>query len=122
LNEGLAPQFALVKEGTVLKLPGNKEHKAEEAAPLGHYAKQLLGRADKATLLFDLNEKQLEPPQTLPAGTKLKLPPHNAPALLLFALLMGFLTLVGLGWLLQAPPSEGGNEPGSSEHSYDKES
>lgn len=122
LNEGLAPQFAVVKEGRVLKLPGNKEHKAEEAATLGHYAEQLLGSADKATLLFDLNEKQLEPPRTFPAGTKLKLPQHNAPALLLFALLMGFLALVGLGWLLQAPATEKGDEPGSSEPSYDKES
>jgi putative OPT family oligopeptide transporter len=122
LNEGLAPQFAVVKEGTVLKLPANKEHMAEESATLGHYAEQLLGRADKATLLFDLNEKQLEAAKTLPAGTKLKLPQHNAPALLLFALLMGFLTLVGLGWLLKPPPAEGGNVPASSEPAYDIES
>jgi putative OPT family oligopeptide transporter len=122
LNEGLAPQFAVVKEGTVLKLPANKEHMAEESATLGHYAEQLLGRADKATLLFDLNKKQLEAAKTLPAGTKLKLPQHNAPALLLFVLLMGFLTLVGLGWLLQAPPSEEGKEPASNGPAYDIES
>jgi hypothetical protein len=122
LNEGLAPQFASVKEGTVLKLPGNKEHKAEVAASLGHYAEQLLGSADKATLLFDLNEKQIEPAKAFPAGTKLKLPQHNAPALLLFGLLMLFLTLVGLGYLLQAPATERGSEPVPSENPYDNES
>ncbi|HEV2947095.1 MAG TPA: oligopeptide transporter, OPT family [Gemmataceae bacterium] len=122
LNEGLVPQFATVKEGTVLKLPGNKEHTAEQTATLGTYAEKLLGSADKATLLFDLNEKQLEAAKTLPAGTKLKLPQHNAPALLLFALLMGFLTLVGLGWLLKPPPSEGGTVPASPEPAYDMES
>jgi len=122
LNEGLVPQFATVKEGTVLRIPGNKEHTAEQTATLGTYAEKLLGSADKATLLFDLNEKQVEPAKNLPAGTKLKLPQHNAPALLLFALLMGFLTLVGLGWLLQAPPSEGGKEPASNGPAYDIES
>jgi putative OPT family oligopeptide transporter len=122
LNEGLVPQFATVKEGTVLKLPGNKEHTAEQTATLGTYAEKLLGSADKATLLFDLNEKQVEPAKTLPAGTKLKLPQHNAPALVLFGLLMVFLTLVGLGWLLQAPPAEPGNGQASSETAYDIES
>jgi putative OPT family oligopeptide transporter len=117
LNEGLTPQFAIVKEGTNIKLPGNKEHRAEESGTLGHYAEQLLGSADKATLLFDLNEKQIEPARNFPAGTKLKLPQHDAPALLLFALLTGFLTLVGVGWLLQAPATEKGIEPGSSEDS-----
>jgi hypothetical protein len=37
-------------------------------------------------------------------------------------LLMGFLTLVGLGWLLKPPPSGGGNVPASSEPAYDIES
>ena len=122
LNEGLVPQFATVMEGAVLKLPGNKEHTAEQTATLGTYAEKLLGSADKATLLFDLNEKQVEAAKTLPAGTKLKLPQHNAPALILFGLLMVFLTLVGLGWLLQAPAAEPRNGQASSETAYDIES
>jgi putative OPT family oligopeptide transporter len=127
LNEGLATQFAVVKEGMVLKLPGNKEHRAEETATLGHYAEKLLGSADKATLIWDLNQKQLQALMQntsirIPAGTKVKLPQHNTPALLLFALLIAFLALVGLGWLLQTPSSEMRNEPDSSEAAYDKES
>jgi len=122
LNEGLAPQYATVAERTVLKLPGNKTHQAEQSEFLRHYADQLLGSADKATLIFDLNEDQLKPPTTLPAGTKMKLPQHNAPALLLFAVLMVFLTLVGLGWLLQSSPAEKGDTPPASQHLPDAES
>jgi hypothetical protein len=101
LNEGLVPQYAWVPKGTVLKLPGNRTHSAEESAYLSHYAEQLVGEADKATLLFDLNEDQLKPPKTLPAGAALKLPQHSTPALLAFGVLVLFLVLVGLGWLLQ---------------------
>jgi len=79
-----------------------------------------LGSRDKATLIFDLNEKQLaanlqNTSWRISAGTKVKLPQHNAPALLLFAVLMAFLTLVGLGWLLQPPPQDNGNKMESSE-------
>jgi hypothetical protein len=122
LNEGLVPQYAAVPEGTMLKLPGNKTHQAEQTDFLRHYADQLLGSADKATLIFDLNEDQLKPPTTLPAGTKMKLPQHNAPALLLFAVLMVFLTLVGLGWLLQSSPAEKGDRPPASQHLPEAES
>jgi hypothetical protein len=122
LNEGLVPQYASVPEGTVLKLPGNTTHRAEQSDFLGHYANQLLGSADKAPLIFDLNEDQLKAPTALPAGTKMKLPQHNAPALLLFAVLMVFLTLVGLGWLLQSSPAEKGDRPPASQHLPDAES
>jgi hypothetical protein len=116
LNEGLVPQFAIVAEGTVLKLPGSKTHRVEQSGFLGKVADQLLGSADKAPLIFDLNEDQLKPATSLPAGTKIKLPQHNAPALVLFAILMGFLTLVGLGWLLQPSETEKGEKGESSDN------
>jgi putative OPT family oligopeptide transporter len=103
LNEGVVPQYVKVPQGTEVKLPKSQTYRAEESAFLRHYAEQLLGSADKATLIFDLNKDQLKPPGTLPTGTELKLPQHNTPALLIFALVLVFLALVGLGWLLPAP-------------------
>ena len=105
LNEGLIPQYALVPKGTELHLPGNKTHVVDETAYLSRYAKELLGEADKATLLFDLNKEQLKEPESLPKGTSLKVPQGNALALIMFGALVLLLAVVGLGWVLQTPPT-----------------
>jgi putative OPT family oligopeptide transporter len=59
--------------------------------------------ADRASELYELNKKELEPEIVLPAGTPLKLPQKTWPALAMFGLLTLFLIVVGMGWLFRAP-------------------
>jgi len=104
LNEGKLPKFVPVPAGTILKLPGNKTFKVEQAAQLGTVAEQALGSADKAGLLLDDNKEKLKLPQTLPTGTQLRLPQWTTPALMAFGVLVLLLLFVGLGWILRSPP------------------
>ena len=63
--------------------------------------------ADRASELYELNKKELEPEIVLPAGTPLKLPQKTWPALMMFGLLTLFLIVVGMGWLFRAPSGNG---------------
>jgi putative OPT family oligopeptide transporter len=96
--EGAPPGKYLVDEEGRLRY-----FEPAEAVSLAVLAGQLLGTADKASLLFDLNDKVLQLPKTLPAGTDMKLPQHNNLALIAFGIIVLFLALVGLGWLLRPP-------------------
>jgi putative OPT family oligopeptide transporter len=111
LNEGMVPQYALVPKGTVLTIPGNKTHVAEEESHLSRFARELLGEEDKAPLLFDLNKDKLKEPETLPKGATLKLPQGNTLALVMFAALVLLLAAVGLGLVLQTPQTPTAVQP-----------
>lgn len=63
-------------------------------------AAEALGDPDQDVTLYRLNAGRL----VLPAGTHLSLPPRNAPAVGIFALLVAILTAVGVGWGLHTPP------------------
>jgi hypothetical protein len=63
--------------------------------------------ADRASELYELNKKKLEPEIVLPAGTPLKLPQKTWPALVMFGLLTLFLIVVGMGWLFRVPSGNG---------------
>ncbi len=101
LNESELPHYVRVTKGTTLKLPEDKEYVVPADAFLSEVAKQSLGSADKASLLFDLNDKKLKLPKSLPPEASLKIPQSNAPALVAFSLIAVFLILVGRGWLLK---------------------
>lgn len=53
----------------------------------------------------ELNAGDVKAPESVPAGTSLKLPQLNSPAMVAFGLLMVFLVLVGMGWVMRAPPA-----------------
>jgi hypothetical protein len=105
LNAADLPQFVTVPAGTKLKLPGNATEDVRTQSTLGELARELRGSPDKAQSLLDLNKDQLKLPEQLPAGTQLKLPQQTMPAIYAFAGLMLLLLLVGMGWLLKAPPT-----------------
>ncbi len=83
-----------VPAGTVLALPGGKEWTVPRTDRLAGLAADALGDPDQDVTLFRLNADRL----LLPAGTRLSLPPWNAPAMAMFALLVVFLAAVGTGW------------------------
>jgi putative OPT family oligopeptide transporter len=109
LNESQLPRYVRVTKGTTLKLPKNEKYVVPADTFLFEAAEQSVGSADKASLLFDLNDDQLKLPKSLPPEAALKIPQWNAPALIAFVLLAVFLVLVGRGWLLKTkgPPGEG---------------
>ena len=94
-------QYVRVPRGTTIKLPENRRFTSAADTTLAEVAQRALGGADKASLLFDLNEDQLKLPESLPPGVMLKIPQRNAPALVAFALLAVFLAAVGTGWIMQ---------------------
>jgi hypothetical protein len=113
LNSDLPPRYAPVPAGTTLRLPGNRTHAVREATTLGDLAREVLADERQASTLFDLNQDKLKPPAALPAGVGLKVPQHNYPAVLTFAMLAAILVAVGLGWIMQ-PPAEAGGSKGKS--------
>jgi hypothetical protein len=80
-------------------------YQVTESSTLSQLADAFLGSPDKAPLLFDLNEKKLKLPETLPAGVSLRVPQHDTLALVAFAFLVLLLLAVGLGLVLQTPPA-----------------
>jgi putative OPT family oligopeptide transporter len=101
LNEAQLPRYVRVMKGTTLNLPRDEHYAVPADAFLSEVAEDSVGSADKASLLFDLNESQLKLPKSLPPDASLKIPQWNAPALVAFGLLAVFLVLVGRGWLLK---------------------
>jgi hypothetical protein len=103
----------------------DKTFEVKEAATLSELAQKVLGKADRAHELYELNTGKLTPEIKLPASTPLKLPQSVWPALLAFAGLIVFLILVGLGVLFRETPptntngnaSEGGPSPTREESS-----
>ncbi len=105
-------RLIVVPQGTTeLKLPDGKAFKVTPGTPLGEVARAALGTPDKAAKLYKANEDKLQPPVKLPAGTELRVPQRNAPALAVFGVLVVFLVLVGGGWLLRSPPPDKGSSP-----------
>jgi hypothetical protein len=130
LNKGLEVLYRKVPAGMVLKLPGERSYLVKKTMTLQEIAEEALGSGDKAALLAGDNAGQLTIPRDvavlgllgsadgallagsalcptpaiLPAGTELKVPQWTAPALVTFGILTLVLLLVGLGWLLYAPP------------------
>ena len=101
LNESQLRRYVLVPKGMTLKLPKKERYTVPADMPLYKAAEAAVANADKASLLFNLNETQLQLPKALPADASLKLPQKNWPALAAFGLLAVFLVLVGRGWLLK---------------------
>ena len=112
INEAQLPRYVPVAGQTMLKLPKDEQYRVPADATLGEIAEQVLGSRDKASSLFDLNKDRLKPPARLPDGATLRIPQRNAPAMIAFAVLAAILVAVGLGWLLKAPPPEGGVQHG----------
>ena len=106
LNESQLRRYVRVPKGTTLSLPKNQKYQTTADVFLLQVAEQTLGDGSKASLLFDLNETQLKLPEALPREATLKIPQHNAPALVAFALMAAFLLLVGRGWLLKTRQPE----------------
>jgi hypothetical protein len=103
INEEQLPRYVQVPRGTVLKLPGGKTQEVHEEMRLGEAARQVLGSADKAASLLDLNSDRLQLPTGLPAGATLRVPQKDWPTMVALAGLAILLTLVGLGWLMRPP-------------------
>jgi putative OPT family oligopeptide transporter len=104
LNTDLPPHYVRVPKGTVLQLGKGATFMAERDMYLGDVAQEVLGTADKAESLLDLNKDTLKVPEKLPAGARLKVPQRNWPALAAFGVLVVFLVLVGMGLLFRAAP------------------
>jgi len=102
LNESDLQRYARVAKGTTLDLPKGERYEAPADQCLCEAAERLFGDADKVSLLFDLNKERLALPESLPAGTAMKIPQRDLPALLVFALLAALLALVGRGRLLKS--------------------
>ena len=116
LNESQLRRYVPVSKGTTLNLPKNEQYVVPADSPLFEIAEETLGSPDKASLLFNLNEKKLKPPKFLPSDAMLKIPQTNMPALVAFVILAIFLVLVGRGWLLKTGDRETKQEqPGVSE-------
>jgi putative OPT family oligopeptide transporter len=117
LNVNRLPRYVSVPAGTILNLNKNETYPVTKDERLGDIAQQVKGTPDKAALLLELNKDKLHLPERLPAGATLLLPQWNSTALVAFGVLVVFLILVGMGWLLRAPPATGspfdnGNPPG----------
>ncbi|HEX4000759.1 MAG TPA: oligopeptide transporter, OPT family [Pirellulales bacterium] len=96
LNKAAFPRYAIVPAGTRIVLPDDSRTLVAEKSQLGDVAKDLLGSPGQASQLLDLNDKQLSFPKRLPAGTLLKVPQRNWPAMTAFAILCALLLAVGL--------------------------
>ncbi|HEV2948936.1 MAG TPA: oligopeptide transporter, OPT family, partial [Gemmataceae bacterium] len=104
LNDILLPQSIKLMKGAKLQLPGKEFMVVEQDTTLGELAQARFGNAEKAQLLYDDNKDILTLPEALPAGVALKIPQGNGAALAAFGLLTLFLIMVGIGFILPAPP------------------
>ncbi|HKD37213.1 MAG TPA: hypothetical protein VKB78_10440, partial [Pirellulales bacterium] len=105
LNRPMLAELAPVPAGTAVKLPSGETYVAPRNEKLGDLAKEVLKSESKATLLLDLNEDRIQPPQQLEPGTMLKLPQRTLPALAAFSVLALLLLAVGVGWLFAGDSS-----------------
>lgn len=124
-KKALVPEV-VVSPDTTLRRPKDYSkytYKGEKPITLAELARLLEGKAEKASDYYEKNSKTLSLPEqnkegvvrikaaeTLPKDTELKLPQRTWPALFFFALLIGFLALVGMGKLLASPEEENGME------------
>lgn len=101
-NEAVVFQFVAVPKGVKVNT-GGSEIVTEEDTTLGAIARSQFGNAAKAQLLYDDNKDALNLtlPEILPAGTSLRMPQANTPALAAFGLLILLLVLVGIGALMR---------------------
>lgn len=106
-KEGTAYRYVVVPAGTTLVSPETrKEFTVTEESTLGAVALREMGRSYKAQALFRGNPGKLEMPAQLPADAELVVPPPDWPALVVFAALIAFLCIVGVGWLFPTPPEK----------------
>ena len=101
INAAMLPPYTEVPAGAKVNLPEDKTFVTPRRMTLGELAAETGGK-ENASILLDLNDKQLKLPDRLPAGTMVKIPQRNAPALAVFAALAAVLALVGLGWIMKA--------------------
>ncbi len=106
INSQLLKRHVPIPAGMTLNLPGDKTEQVKSNTTLGDIAKTELGSEDKAASLFELNSDRLRPPRSLPIGTEMRLPQHNYPALIAFAVLALLLMVVGFGWIFKSPPGK----------------
>ena len=99
-------RYTPVPAGMMLNLPGDKTEQMKSNTTLGEFAQTVLGSPDKAESLFELNSDRLRLPQDLPVGVEVKLPQHNYPSLIAFAVLALLLMVVGFGWIFKSPPGK----------------
>ncbi|MGO8689576.1 MAG: OPT family oligopeptide transporter [Thermoguttaceae bacterium] len=102
INAAMLPPYTEVPAGAKVNLPEDKTFVTPRRMTLGELAARETGGKENASILLDLNDKQLKLPDRLPAGTMVKIPQRNAPALAVFAALAAVLALVGLGWIMKA--------------------
>jgi putative OPT family oligopeptide transporter len=111
INRGTLAQYATVRAGTNLKLPGDKQFRVQRDETLGAVAKEVFGDETEAKQLLELNEGVAPPPDSLPAETRVKVPQHTLPALVAFGILALCLLLVGLGCLMRSDRGASGDKP-----------
>ncbi len=93
MNEKLLPNFALVREGMKLTVPGEKEKDVEKDQTLGEWA---AAHGEKPSTILDLNANRIGSPAALPAGTIMELPQRDSPALAAFGVLAALLLATGI--------------------------
>jgi len=97
INAAMLPPYTEVPAGAKVNLPEDRTYVTPRRMTLGELAAQETGDRGNAPALLDLNDKRLKLPTQLPAGTMVKIPQRNIPALAVFAALAAVLALVGLG-------------------------
>lgn len=113
--EGLLYQLVKVPAGTELTTAGKKNFQAAKETTLQELAREHLGRGYFAQALFQSNPGKLKLPESLPAGTELKLPQEKWPAVAWFLGLIAILGITGAGWLFstQENSKQDNNQPTS---------
>ncbi len=97
LNDALLAELAPVKKGQELKLPNDKHYVVSDEKDLGQVAEKVLGSADKAPQLLDLNKALLSVPKQLPDRTLVKVPQRAWPAVAVFGAMAIVLLTAGIG-------------------------
>ncbi len=116
VGSGANEPWVRVARGTKLTLPDGKDFTPDSDTTVGEVARTVVMDPAQAWEVYRLNQKALPKPEplvtpdgigkialaeTLPAGTTLKLPQKDGPALICFALLILILTAVGTGKLMK---------------------
>ncbi len=113
INNTLPFEYIRVPKGSLLKIPGMPEYKAERDMLLREVAAETLGRERKAARIVEYHERKraelppeeagkylpLKEVELIPAGVEFNLPSRPWTALIGFAVLCLFLLLVGFGKL-----------------------
>ncbi len=108
-KEGTFDRKISIPSGTVIYDLRGKETKTEGDTTFGMVAQKLEGREYFASSLREYNAGKkvtFKDVETLPAETRLVLPPSVIPTLVFFAALAILLAFVGFGWIIPAEKTE----------------